>query len=1402
MTARNRSTSRGMRVLVILLIVAVILGGASIAAVAVYRYRREQNTLKLLTKAREAVERQAVDEARTAYRQYLYRKPNDADALTAYAGLLTGQLAESPRLVVEALSALRRLHELQPDDGKITKQLTDLLISLREFAETETLATEWRRRDSSSADAILAHAIALRGLKRYAEAADMLGAAVESNPDIEGAYPLLIALHTVELNDPKIAREWLDRGLERAARSPAVHLAAFGYFQGLGDVAAAEQHLAEALTLAPSDPQTLYPAIVYNLSQNRLTEARSLLERARTDAPGDRGMLLLQGELASRAGDPEELRRTAAELLAAVKDDIDMDLVARAGELYLTAGDLDQADACITRLNELKDPSIRLADRRDALRARRALVGEKPFVALAELERLRHRREGDVATLELLALAYANAGAVESARLAYRDWVARAPENVRARLSLARFELQQGQAAAARMAVAGLSSDRADESQQLNGVRLAADLLDWIAESRPAARRAALLEPLAQYASRPPDGAQSARLLARCLALADFPAELVEAVRAREADPGTGSIIAAARGRALLAKDDSEEALALAERLIADPATAADGWELKLLALLRAGDSTQAEEFVRNVPASPEARGSLAAILADHERNVGRTEAAHTWYAEAAKLLTADVTVRRRLAELSSDWAGAEPWIEQIRGIEGDDGLTWRFERASALLRFRTETTDAAEAAKLLTDCVTERPEWLEARTGLALAQEKTGKLDEAIASLQDVIVRQPQLGEGPLALRLVGLLKQRNRYEEADRYLTRLVTAAPNHPDVLRQRTEQLIRQRDIRGAAEHAQRALDAGVKTPEWHVLTADLLIAAGDAPRAEEVVRGGLKDNSASSALQWTLVRALSAQGRTADAEDFLRRASTEEEGADATLLLARFLELQNRPDEAESAIDTALKRSPETPAVLAAAAEFWANRGDRTRRLDFARRAVLASGQDPRSSLAWAESLAVGGNPQEVAEAEDIVRRRLSAAPDDVRALVLAGRLAVSADPPRLQEAAQNLLRAVQLDPSLPQAHALLAAVHMRLGRLDDAEKTMESALIRHPEDADLLLLQAELDGYRGRPERSVATLRRLLELRPRHEQATHRLADACLQLGWSEQCITWLTPSSGALPTVAQALSLGRLHDARGNRAGARAYFDQALQYSRDSAEAFQYLLHHLAKYEDYATIQTLAQARRTTLPQDLSSWAVAGQMLGSHPSDAVFAEAGLRMLFELAAEHPDQAADAMYRAGLCYYQRSDFAAAASRFIEAHELKKGSPEPVNALAWLYTRHMDRAAEAVKLIQDYLADGGRETADLLDTFGTALLRTGDLKGAEERLTRALEIAGQSPTLAAANFHLGQLHQKAGRETKARQFFAKAAELDARISGLDDEDRRILREILGADKPLTPPPAESK
>ena len=139
------------------------------------------------------------------------------------------------------------------------------------------------------------------------------------------------------------------------------------------------------------------------------------------------------------------------------------------------------------------------------------------------------------------------------------------------------------------------------------------------------------------------------------------------------------------------------------------------------------------------------------------------------------------------------------------------------------------------------------------------------------------------------------------------------------------------------------------------------------------------------------------------------------------------------------------------------------------------------------------------------------EALDSARRALSLAPNDVDVIVRAGSVFNYLDQPR--EALRHLERALDRNPSMVMAHAIMGAVCLRLGRNDEAVAAYEAHERLAPGG---FTLYAQLGGkarayvQAGRLEQAVEVLERSLRLNPDYSLTLVLQAGLCEMLGRTE----------------------------------------------------------------------------------------------------------------------------------------------------------------------------------------------------------------------------------------------------------------------------------------------------
>ena len=124
-------------------------------------------------------------------------------------------------------------------------------------------------------------------------------------------------------------------------------------------------------------------------------------------------------------------------------------------------------------------------------------------------------------------------------------------------------------------------------------------------------------------------------------------------------------------------------------------------------------------------------------------------------------------------------------------------------------------------------------------------------------------------------------------------------------------------------------------------------------------------------------------------------------------------------------------------------------------------------------------------------------AQSLMRHALETAPDNASVLLYAGSLASSEG--RWSDAREAASKALRLNPASTQASYLLTLSLFEAGALSKAAASIRSLAERHPEDFQILRLQARIARADNDPTTEVAALEKLLELAKKQKQPVGNL---------------------------------------------------------------------------------------------------------------------------------------------------------------------------------------------------------------------------------------------------------------------------------------------------------------
>lgn len=288
-----------------------------------------------LAYARELLEAQRVDEARTQFRELLQRFPEDDDlrlslALVSLEAKATG---EARTYLRELLARDAHVDAAHFNLGRLAEQDGDSATALREYAAVgpgnDYLPAQVRRTD------LLVKA------GRAAEARRLLASARDSQPDYA------VQLYLIEI-ESLTKQDRLDDAWQLAAQALQKHPDELNllYTRAMlaekrGDLAALERDLRFILEREPDNSMALN-ALGYTLADRttRYAEARQLIERAYALNPTDPAILDSLGWVNYRQGklaEAEKLLRKAFERMP------DHEVAAHFGEVLWAAGKQDEA---------------------------------------------------------------------------------------------------------------------------------------------------------------------------------------------------------------------------------------------------------------------------------------------------------------------------------------------------------------------------------------------------------------------------------------------------------------------------------------------------------------------------------------------------------------------------------------------------------------------------------------------------------------------------------------------------------------------------------------------------------------------------------------------------------------------------------------------------------------------------------------------------------------------------------------------------------------------------------------------------------------------------------------------------------------------------------------------------
>ena len=1413
----------------------------------------------------EAQTRKAFGEMKQQLDSYHQLRPEDLDTIEEFAGHMqsrgqsllekaTGEMqAQGVAFLVSAFRERERLLRLDPARNDARRQQVELAMLLARLAQLGTRDPGQRSEAVaywySSARTHLEELLkafpkdtqlwerlgrAQAAVGREKEAAESFRRAIELSPERVEAYGLLAHLLRHSLNQPHDADSTIEQMIKSNPDSLPAHRIAANYWREQGEIDKTSGHALRMLELEPDNRDGLLIAAQCALvratraagANNRelveesLQEAQDYLDKGTKLYPRDADLCLAAAEAQRLAGRPENAIQILRNGLKANQGE--PNLLVQLADMLLNMQRTDEAQQLIeqikkARLNEAIVNYLqgRIEYNRGNWRA-----------ALQSFEKAAPGLTPMAQTLKQayfwIGRCHRELGNPDEERRYYRQALNLDRDFAPAKSALANSLMASGRIDDALTEYEMLV--RSGRGQAASPLFVARMLLVRALRTPPADRNWAQVEAAVEEAARELGDAPQVIVLR---------AEVLwHQMRAAEAE----KLLLAARDKSpqtiefwtmLIALAQRQQKWEEADKLLQQAEDRlGDRMELRLMKaqqlFFREGKQSSAKlmELARNVERfSEEEQVRLWQGLLEISIRLNDVELTRQLCQSLVRKQPKNVQVQFLLFEFAlrtGDKAGMEAAHKAIRDIEGQ-GPYWHYCEAVRLTLPVTKSDDPrlTQALQHLAEAGAARPSWSRVPLLTGTVYYQQGNRAKALEQFLKAI----ELGElNPTAMRrAVQLLSQEGRFEEA-LGLIRLLEArqVPLSDDLQRLRGEISYETGDLETALEFARKSAAESTDFRE-HVWLGHLLdvarrralaeqnqqLAQQFQEEAEKVLLRAVELNDGTAETWVPLIRFYSAAGMKQQAAKAIEDARNRLPQEEAALALAQCYDALGQLDAAYENYRAALKRAPDHPAVIRAAADFYWRTGRVKLAIEQLNRLLDGKVQTQPADVAWARRLMAvilvqQGGYKNLLQAEKLVEQNLASegkSDQDLRLKVLV--LNAFGTKPKLAEA-RKVLEDLVRGRARPAADDRfdLARVYLTQGDWTGFTNEMRALLTAHSREPRYLAVYvaALMDNKElGEAERYLDSLERVA---PNTFETVGLRAEALFRRGKHDQAMAVLkqyVDRPDAIPSD-RAVRLQLVADKLDVLARRTSGADRDVYGSRYAREAEIIFRQFVDERPNQEILLAAFLARQNKLDEALSLverlWqradpvmlaASLGAVMRSEELSKTQFQRGESVCLE-ALRRFDRALPLVIMLADAYTIHGRFADAESLYREVLRDDPNNYAVMNNLAMLLAVQGIKLDEALKLA-NRAAEIAGPIAQILDTRSVIYMAMGDPHKALADLREAIDSAVAPTRL----FHQAQALEQLGETREAALMFRKALDRGLRITSLLPPERGVYQRL---------------
>lgn len=817
--------------------------------------------------------------------------------------------------------------------------------------------------------------------------------------------------------------------------------------------------------------------------------------------------------------------------------------------------------------------------------------------------------------------------------------------------------------------------------------------------------------------------------------------------------------------------------------------------------LLATGQAKKVLEELQKVPlTTPEAKADFAASVAVAYATQGKLEKAKEAI-DSALATSSDqpraAMMKARLLLTERNVTGALAIVERL--IAKNDKAFDAWNMKGDILEFQKDPEGALAAYR---KAVEAKPDSAMGHVSLINAYMRRNKLDEAGAQLATMKKSVPKsqmtliteasylfqkkelerAGEvtqellriapnNPKALLMAGAIQlQLNQLSQAEANLTRVVKAVPESVSARRLLATVYLRSGQSALAETTIEPVLDLAEKDAGLLSLAGDIYMKNGNIDKAEEYFSKAAALDPGNPTRQARVALAHLAEGNESGFAE-LERIASGDTGTTADMALIASAIRSKDFTKALRAIDALEKKQPDSPLVFTLRGTLYAAKGDvATARKNLENALSLKPGHFPAAVALASLDL----NDKKPDQARKRFESVLAADPKNFQAhLALAELKAKEGGKP--EDVVAHLRKAVDAQPNIPTTRAALTTYYLSIKDAKSAVSAAQEAVTALPDRPEMLDMLARAQQAAGDTNQALAACNKMASLMPGSPQPFLRMAEINAATNRGEDAIQNLRKAVDIKPDLLAA------------QKGLVALYVAAKKYSEASAVAQEVKRQRPKEAIGFALEGDVAWSRRQWV--DAASAYRAG--LKAAPSSELAiklhmvyvadgkADEAEKFAASWFADHPQDAAFRLAMAENATAQKN-YTGAVRHYQRLVQMQPNNAALLNNLAWVLGRMNDpRALEFAEKANKIAPD----QPAILDTLGSLLVERREVTRGVGLLTRALELAPDSPTL---KLSLARALIKAGKPDDARKYLQELSGLGDKFSA-QAEVQTLVKEI---------------